>query len=206
MMARNAGSDLKSICYWLSVACGLCSSLEEDGYYGGDVKKDGIVPPSDDFKTIDQIKNSSQLEIAMKLFTFDIYNLLLSHVYDELDMFIEQSFIRGADLVFDQKVKYTDPHRSIEVTTRILDKLLDAFHSNFCYEIIIYQCFSQVIYYISASLFNRVVSTPSYCTPRIGLQIKMSASHLISWLYRNSKTDHVLEDAMYVLLFIIYNI
>jgi len=204
LMAKNAGKDFTSICYWLSVATGLCSSLEDEDIYKGNIESRGIVQPKKPFDTIDKITDASQLETAMELFTYDIYNtLFVSQIYDELDMYLEESFINGGDLVFEQRVKFTDPKRSVEVTIKILKKVLESLLENNCLPVVIHQCFSQLIYYISASLFNRVITTPSYCSPRIGLQIKMSVSHLISWFHQQVKYIPTIEKSLFHMNYIV---
>ena len=187
LMARNAGKDHHSLAYWLSVAIGLCAELQEEDVIEGKISEDGVQAPLTDLQAMSDVKEPSQLPNAMRLFIHEIYMLFITVIYDELDAHLEESFITTADLVMEDRVKFSDPNRSVDVTIRILEGALEAFVANKALPLLIQQAFAQFIYYISASLVNRIITTASYCRPQLGLQIKMGVSHLSSWLNQKAK-------------------
>jgi hypothetical protein len=207
LMSVNAGCDYNSKCYWFSVGCSLLRSLQQDKSTGFecDIFEFGILTPEDlGFDSMDDVTETSSehLEGALQLFIFRVYQSLVTRICEELHPILEDAFVTSAHLILDFQVESALPEGlvrrpTIYTVAEKLVSLLAGMISNYCFPSIIQQCFHQVIYYISVSLFNLLITKPGYCTPKISLQIKMTTMFLQNWLNeQNLKYDKILGTAV----------
>lgn len=77
-------------------------------------------------------------------------------------------------------------------TLGALDYVLNLHKIN---NLIKFQCFSQVFYYINAILFNKIISQSKYCSRIKAIQIRLNISTIEDWLrshnYKTFKPDHI---------------
>ena len=213
IMVKNAGVDYKSICYWFSVSISLFNSflnhLKQFDQSSSlkDVHEAGIYLPerkylpdgsssektlqftsfpatSEEIPQFENDKIEKEFQLLLEILLYEIFDLVQSKIQDEIELKLEDSFISGANSLFAQKLTFNDPKMSIQLITDVLDRLLKAFLDNFIPPTVIYQSFSQLIFFISASLFNKLLTNKHYCAPRIAFQIKLGISCFLSWLHK----------------------
>jgi hypothetical protein len=65
----------------------------------------------------------------------------------------------------------TQAHINMDTVTNRLDKILAMLVDHAIPSVILYQFFSQCVYFISAYLFNLVVQNKRFCTPQYGFKV-----------------------------------
>ncbi|GMF08105.1 unnamed protein product [Ambrosiozyma monospora] len=63
--------------------------------------------------------------------------------------------------------------------------VLELYHIN---EVIKQQCFSSVLYFLGASLFNRIIANKKYSSRMKALQVRLNISYIQDWLRTNDLT------------------
>ena len=119
---------------------------------------------------------------------------------------MEYAFITGNTAILDKEfASLPDPSKSIQRVIEMLSDTLSIFQNSYSEPVVIQQCFHQVFYYISASLFNLVLQKKNYCTAKTGFRIKMAISLLETWLVdANNSTKGLLSSIRYIFLFFLF--
>lgn len=69
--------------------------------------------------------------------------------------------------------------------------VMELFHIN---DEIALQCFTHVLFWISSTIFNRVIANKKYCSRAQGLQLRLNISYIQDWLRSNNFTPHKTSD------------
>lgn len=184
-MAINAQDDLQMICYWFSVSLCITYHLQNSKEYcfDGEIKKIGIL---DDSTFDDEILT---VQISLYLLNYELYLLLCKQIFPQIDNLLEVSFFSSMALIIDSSQTLIDPSRSVEGLIQLLTRLKRRLHEAAIYPVVIKQVFHQLVYYISTSLANRLLTTPELCTPTVALSIKMGLSFIEGWIQETSQSD-----------------
>lgn len=89
----------------------------------------------------------------------------------------------------DQQMK-PSPLKIIQTLGALL-YVMELYHIN---DEIALQCFTHVLFWMSSSIFNRVIANRKYCSRAEGLQIRLNVSYIQDWLRSNNFTPHKTSD------------
>ena len=206
IFAKNAGSDVNEIIYWLAVSAGILSEIQthKNSPFSGDVLCDGVKPPDPELN-LDEFQdgNAEDLECIFNIFIFDIYSILLSQIYKKLNSLIENCFVLQKDSGAASRngLEFIHPTNAKQNILDLFSTLLNSFLDHEIPSVFISQCFSQVSYYLSAGMFNKLISSPSYCTPATSLQIKFIISSINNWFSQQASSLPIFSQFKYASFF-----
>ena len=130
---------------------------------------------------------------------------------------LEYSFIFGNAAIIERKnssaSSLPDPSKSIYLVTDLLTELFETLLAHQTCDSILQQCYHQILYYISAFLFNILFKKKQYCNTKTGFRIKMGLSFIESWTIQiNSKHNNILDECLFasfsfysIFIIILYN-
>src|SRR3990167_7985319 len=206
IFAKNAGSDVNEIIYWLAVSAGILSDIQthKNAPFSGDVLCDGVKPPDPELN-LDEFQdgNAEDLECIFNIFIFDIYSILLSQIYKKLNSLIENCFVLQKDSGAASRngFEFIHPTNAKQNILDLFSTLLNSFLDHEIPSVFISQCFSQVSYYLSAGMFNKLISSPSYCTPATSLHIKFIISSINNWFSQQASSLPIFSQFKYASFF-----
>jgi hypothetical protein len=197
-----AGGDYAMLSYWLSVGATALCDLQQHPALGltGELREDGVQEGNVDLEHSDEL-SAEDAEDALNATVSVAFNRLIRGASNELDRVVRYSFIEGSSAILEVggQSQLADPSKSIFRVTDILERVLSSLLEADLPDVLVSQCFRKLLYHISASLFNAIITDASLCSAKTGFRVKMGISFLESWVTeQNKQYENVLGTAGYV--------
>eukprot|EP00727_Mastigamoeba_balamuthi_P000318 m51a1_g10283 hypothetical protein (699) ;mRNA; r:85662-88605 len=191
--SQSCAGNLPRMCYWLSTVCGLALAVRKQQHRlesyesgGGDAEAE-----QEDSKAGRQNQTAALSHIDGRLTSliFKIYSSVVAYMTSELRQYAVSVILLGDTYQESPPWKVTRAKRGVngstEFLTRPMGLALATLRESFVPDSVVQQIFSQVSYFISARVFNYIMSHKEDCVVDRGFQMKMELSKLRDWLVGN---------------------